>query len=118
MPDNGGIGHFNVLRGHVSTLGEHGVSGIKVVGDFVPNYQHGLPSELALATLYDPHTGVPLSVMDATFVTEARTGAMTASAPGTWPGRTRRSSATPAPGGRRSPTSPCSTSCSTSTRSG
>ena len=33
---------------------------------------------LGLATLYDPHTGVPLSVLDATFITEARTGAMTA----------------------------------------
>jgi ornithine cyclodeaminase len=78
VPDNGGVGHFNVLRGHVSTLGERGVSGIKVVGDFVPNYEQGLPSELALATLYDPCTGIPLAVMDATFVTEARTGAMTA----------------------------------------
>ncbi len=78
MPDNGGIGHFNVLRGHVSTLGERGISGVKVVGDFVPNYQQGLPSELALATLYDPYTGVPLAVMDATFITEARTGGMTA----------------------------------------
>ena len=29
VPDNGGVGHFNVLRGHVSTLGERGVSGIK-----------------------------------------------------------------------------------------
>ena len=78
VPDNGGIGHFNVLRGHVSSLGERGVSGIKVVGDFVPNYQQGLPSELGLATLYDPYNGVPLAVMDATFITEARTGGMTA----------------------------------------
>ena len=78
VPDNGGVGHFNVLRGHVSTLGERGVSGIKVVGDFVPNYEQGLPSELGLATLYDPHTGVPLAIMAATFITEARTGAMTA----------------------------------------
>ena len=31
-----------------------GVSGVKVVGDFVPNYELGLPSELALLTLYDP----------------------------------------------------------------
>ena len=61
VPDNGGAGHFNVLRGHVSALGSHGVSGIKVVGDFVPNYQRGLPSELALVTLYDPSTGVALS---------------------------------------------------------
>ena len=78
VPDNGGIGHFNVLRGHVSTLGERGVSGIKVVGDFVPNYEQGLPSELGLATLYDPYTGVPLAILDATLITEVRTGAMTA----------------------------------------
>jgi alanine dehydrogenase len=81
VPDNGDgsiRGHFNVLRGHVSTLGAHGVSGVKVVGDFVPNYRQGLPSELGLVTLYDPHTGVPLAVMDATLLTETRTGAMTA----------------------------------------
>lgn len=78
VPDNGGAGHFNVLRGHVSTLGERGVSGVKVVGDFVPNYQQGLPSELAMVSLYDPYTGVPLAVMDATYITEARTGGMTA----------------------------------------
>ncbi len=78
MPNNGGIGHFNVLRGHVDTLGERGVSGVKVVGDFVPNYKEGLPSELAMATLFDPYNGTPLSVMDATLITEVRTGAMTA----------------------------------------
>lgn len=78
VPDNGGVGHFNVLRGHVSTLGEHGVSGVKVVGDFVPNFRQGLPSELALLTLYDPTNGVPQAIIDATFITEARTGAMTA----------------------------------------
>jgi alanine dehydrogenase len=78
VPDNDGRGHFNVLRGHVSTLRDHGVSGVKVVGDFVPNYQVGLPSELALLTLYDPWTGVPLAILDATWITEVRTGAMTA----------------------------------------
>jgi alanine dehydrogenase len=78
VPDNGGAGHFNILRGHVSSLGEHGLSGVKVVGDFVPNYQRGLPSELALMTLYDPTTGVPLAILDATLITEVRTGAMTA----------------------------------------
>jgi alanine dehydrogenase len=78
VPGNGGAGHFNVLRGHVSTLGEHGLSGVKVVGDFVPNYQRGLPSELGLITLYDPTTGVPLAILDATLITEVRTGAMTA----------------------------------------
>jgi len=55
-----------------------GVSGVKVVGDFVANYAAGLPSELGLLTLYDPQTGVPLAIMDATLITACRTGAMTA----------------------------------------
>jgi alanine dehydrogenase len=75
VPDPGGAGHFNVLRGH---LPDPGVSGVKVVGDFVPNYTAGLPSELGLLTLYDPGTGVPLAIMDATMITARRTGAMTA----------------------------------------
>jgi len=75
VPDNDGAGHFNVLRGH---LGAPGVSGVKVVGDFVSNYAAGLPSELGLLTLYNPGTGVPLAVIDATMITACRTGAMTA----------------------------------------
>jgi len=73
VPDNNGAGHFNVLRGEVA-----GVAGVKVVGDFVANYAAGLPSELGLLTLYDPGTGVPLAIMDATLITACRTGAMTA----------------------------------------
>lgn len=75
VPPNGGAGHFNVLRGHV---GSPGISGVKVVGDFVDNYQAGLPSEIALVTLYDPRTGAPLAIVDGTMVTQARTGALTA----------------------------------------
>jgi ornithine cyclodeaminase len=86
VPDNGGAGHFNVLRGHLRGAGggtgagtdRPGVSGIKVVGDFVENYARGLPSELGLLTLYDPATGTPLAIMDATMITASRTGAMTA----------------------------------------
>ena len=85
VPDNHGAGHFNVLRGHMPAPGPlapgppaRGVSGIKVVGNFVANYAAGLPSELGLLTLYDPETGVPLSIMDATLITACRTGAMTA----------------------------------------
>jgi ornithine cyclodeaminase len=74
VPDNNGAGHFNVLRGHLQAPG---VSGVKVVGDFVANYAAGLPSELGLLTLYDAETGVPLSIMDATMITACRTGAMT-----------------------------------------
>jgi ornithine cyclodeaminase/alanine dehydrogenase-like protein (mu-crystallin family) len=80
VPDNNGAGHFNVLRGHLpppGVSGDRGVSGIKVVGDFVANYTVGLPSELGLLTLYDPETGVPVAIMDATLITACRTGAMT-----------------------------------------
>ncbi|CAN5773103.1 ornithine cyclodeaminase family protein [soil metagenome] len=75
IPDPSFNGHFNVLRSYVAPLG---VAGVKVVGDYVDNYRIGLPSELALLTLYDPRTGVPLTIIDATEITERRTGAVTA----------------------------------------
>ncbi|HYI17795.1 MAG TPA: ornithine cyclodeaminase family protein [Solirubrobacteraceae bacterium] len=75
VPDPAFNGHFNVLRGYVAPLD---VAGVKVVGDFVDNYKRGLPSELALLTLLDPRTGVPRAILDATAITEWRTGAMTA----------------------------------------
>jgi ornithine cyclodeaminase/alanine dehydrogenase-like protein (mu-crystallin family) len=75
VPDNDGAGHFNVLGGEPSAKELAGGEG---VGDFVANYARGLPSELGLLTLYDPGTGAPLSVMDATLITACRTGAMTA----------------------------------------
>lgn len=75
VPDAACHGHFNVLRAYVAPLE---VAGVKVVGDFVENYRSGLPSELALVTLYDPRNGVPLAIIDATEITERRTGAVTA----------------------------------------
>ena len=75
VPDPAFDGHFNLLRGYVAPLG---VAGVKVVGDYVDNYKLGLPSELALLTLLDPRTGVPRAILDATAITEWRTGAMTA----------------------------------------
>ncbi|QFU94238.1 ornithine cyclodeaminase family protein [Amycolatopsis sp. YIM 10] len=75
VPDNGGKGHFNVLRGHLSS---QQVSGVKVVGDFVTNFERGLPSEMALILLLDPDTGMPRAIVDGTMITDARTGAMTA----------------------------------------
>lgn len=68
-----GHGHFNVLRG---VTGRD--AGVKVVGDFVENHRLGLPSELALLLLMDPGTGVPSAILDATAITEMRTGAVTA----------------------------------------
>jgi ornithine cyclodeaminase len=54
------------------------MAGVKVVGDFVGNYTHGLPSELGLLCLFDPGTGAPVAVIDASGITEMRTGAVTA----------------------------------------
>ena len=69
----GANGHFNVLRGATP---RH--AGVKVVGDYVDNHLRGLPSELALLLLMDPETGVPAAILDATAITEVRTGAVTA----------------------------------------
>ncbi len=74
-PDPAFRGHFNVLRGYVAPLD---LAGVKVVGDYVDNYQHGLPSEMALLNLFDPRTGMPVALLDATAITEMRTGAITA----------------------------------------
>jgi alanine dehydrogenase len=78
VPEKDYPGHFNVLRGYLRTLGEHGVAGVKTVGDFYRNYEHGLPSELAILNLFDPKTGVPLAMIDASDITDMRTGAVTA----------------------------------------
>lgn len=75
IPDPSFPGHFNVLRATVWPLD---TTGVKVVGDFVDNHLRGLPSELALITLYDPRMGVPRAIVDATEITERRTGALTA----------------------------------------
>lgn len=76
IPEPGRIdGHFNVLRGYIRPLG---AAGVKVVGDFVDNYRKGLPSEFGILNLFDPETGTPTAVIDATGITEMRTGAVTA----------------------------------------
>jgi len=75
VPESSDKGHFNVLRGYVKSLG---YAGVKVVGDFVDNYKQGLPSEMAVLNLFDPETGVPRAIIDATAITDMRTGAVTA----------------------------------------
>jgi ornithine cyclodeaminase len=74
-PDPAFRGHFNVLRGYVAPMG---LAGVKIVGDYVDNYKRGLPSEMALLNLFDPQTGMPVALLDATAITEMRTGALTA----------------------------------------
>jgi ornithine cyclodeaminase len=74
-PDPKFNGHFNVLRGYVAPLK---LAGVKIVGDYVDNYKRGLPSEMALLNLFDPETGMPVAILDATAITDMRTGALTA----------------------------------------
>lgn len=75
VPEKDWPGHFNVLRGYIRPLG---LAGVKVVGDYYRNYERGLPSELALLNLFDPQTGAPVAIIDASDITDMRTGAVTA----------------------------------------
>lgn len=75
-PHAGVEGHFNVLRGWIG--GHIGQAGVKVVGDFVGNYKEGRPSEYGLLALFDPLNGAPTAIIDATGLTDMRTGAITA----------------------------------------
>ncbi|WHP33038.1 ornithine cyclodeaminase family protein [Trabulsiella odontotermitis] len=75
IPDKAFNGHFNVLRGYIEPLG---LAGVKIVGDYVDNYTRGLPSEMALLNLFDPRTGMPVAILDASAITDMRTGALTA----------------------------------------
>jgi ornithine cyclodeaminase len=53
-------------------------AGVKVVSDFYDNYLHKLPSELAILLLFDRRIGVPKAIIDASAITDMRTGAVTA----------------------------------------
>jgi ornithine cyclodeaminase/alanine dehydrogenase-like protein (mu-crystallin family) len=74
-PDPALRGHFNVLRGYIAPLQ---LAGVKVVGDYLDNYERGLPSELGLLSLYDARTGMPTAIVGASQLTDMRTGALTA----------------------------------------
>ncbi len=53
-------------------------AGIKWVGGYPENYKKGLPYISGLLILNDPETGMPISVMDCTWITAMRTGAASA----------------------------------------
>jgi alanine dehydrogenase len=75
VPEKDHPGHFNVLRGYIRPLK---LAGVKVVGDYYRNYEQGLPSELAVLNLFDPTNGAPVAIIDASDITDMRTGAITA----------------------------------------
>ena len=51
------------------------VAGLKWVSGYPPNAARGLPYITGLLALNDPETGIPLAVMDCTWITAMRTGA-------------------------------------------
>jgi ornithine cyclodeaminase len=76
MPKAGVPGHFNVLRGWIGAPLHR--AGVKVVSDFHDNYKHGMPSEYGVLVLMDEKVGIPTAILDATHLTDMRTGAVTA----------------------------------------
>ena len=53
-------------------------AGVKWVGGYPDNGRRGLPYITGLLILNDPETGVPIALMDCTWITAKRTGAATA----------------------------------------
>src|SRR5690348_14075243 len=54
--------------------------GLKVVSVYPTNAARGLPTVLAVVTLLDAETGQPLAMLDGTFLTALRTGAVSGKA--------------------------------------
>jgi len=66
---------IHAMPAHIPALG---ATGVKWISGYPRNPARGLPYITGLLILNDPETGVPRAVMDATWITAARTGAATA----------------------------------------
>ena len=67
------------LRTMPSYVEDMDVSAVKIVNVHPQNAKnYGMRTVMALLVLINPHTGAPLSVMDATHVTDMRTGGASA----------------------------------------
>lgn len=80
MPPKPGIhprpdSFIHAMPAHIPALG---AAGIKWVGGFPANPGRGLPYVSGLIILNDDETGLPLCVMDCTWITACRTGAASA----------------------------------------
>ncbi|WP_135609310.1 alanine dehydrogenase [Methanococcoides sp. AM1] len=67
--------HNGDLRTMPAYLEEQDVAGVKIVNVHPDNREKGLPTVMALFILNSTATGAPLAVMDATYLTDIRTGA-------------------------------------------
>ncbi len=63
------------LRTMPAYLEKQGVAGVKIVNVHPQNPKRGIPTVMALLVLNSIETGAPLAVMDATLITDLRTGA-------------------------------------------
>ncbi|KPK07101.1 MAG: hypothetical protein AMS20_03430 [Gemmatimonas sp. SG8_28] len=70
-----GDGFIHAMPGY---LPARGAAGMKWISGFPANRERGLPYISGLIVLNDPATGLPVAVMDATWITAMRTGAATA----------------------------------------
>ncbi len=67
------------LRTMPSYVEDRDVSAVKIVNVHPQNAKnYGMRTVMGLLVLIDPHTGAPLSIMDATHITDMRTGAASA----------------------------------------
>jgi ornithine cyclodeaminase/alanine dehydrogenase-like protein (mu-crystallin family) len=71
----GGDNFIHAMPAYIPALNS---AGVKWVSGYPGNQQRGLPYINGLLILNDPDTGLPLSVMDCTWITGVRTGAATA----------------------------------------
>lgn len=65
-------GDLRAMPAYIESLD---ASGVKVVNVHPNNKYVGLPTVMAVFVLVNPETGAPISVMDATYITDLRTGA-------------------------------------------
>jgi ornithine cyclodeaminase/alanine dehydrogenase-like protein (mu-crystallin family) len=80
MPPKPGIhtqpdAFIHAMPAYIPSLG---AAGVKWISGYPGNQARGLPYITGLLILNDPETGVPLAIMDATWITAQRTGAATA----------------------------------------
>jgi len=69
-------GRINAMPAYLG--GEFNVCGMKWIAGFPPNpVKYGIPRAHAITILNDADTGVPLAIMDGTYISAMRTGAVT-----------------------------------------
>ena len=65
-------GDFRTMPAYLPALE---IAGVKIVNVHPENREHGLPTVMAMTILIDPESGVPRAVLNATSLTDMRTGA-------------------------------------------